>query len=87
MFKKFLLRIGHFGKFNLVSPFISFAASAVRLPKRNEQGRLCGKEKGSRIGAPTVQSFPAQALRTPRWTGTPPLKVLFISDLQNLNIL
>jgi hypothetical protein len=34
-----------------VSPFISFAASAVRLPKRNEQGRLCGKEKGSLFNA------------------------------------
>ncbi len=48
------LRISAIGKFNLVSPFISFAASAVRLPKRNEQGRLCGKEKGSLPNASTL---------------------------------
>jgi hypothetical protein len=65
MFKNFLLCIGYFGKFNLVSPFISFA---------------CPKETKQRKGQP-VQSSPAQAIRAPRWTGTPTRKDFFINDL------
>jgi hypothetical protein len=41
------LRISSVGRFDLVSPFISFAASADRLPKRNEPKPRTVKEKGT----------------------------------------
>jgi hypothetical protein len=67
MFGSFMLRIRAIGKFTLVSPFISFVASAIRLPKRNEQGRLCGKEKGTASAVRFCQSFHAQSSHAPRW--------------------
>gem|GEM_PF-3631210 len=60
MFEKFLLRISQLAKFNLVSPFISFDASAFRLPKRNEPKKRAACPK-------LLRAIP----RAPRWTAIP----------------